>query len=283
MVVDCFYLTARGIPDATAPKILSIAPGAAMLPENTLRLYLNFDRPSRGLFRQGDIGLFHEDGRIVIDPFVDFGQELWSPDGRRLTILFEPSRIKRGVMAMDGTTGLQSGNRYVLHAGSLRYCFQAAAPLRSRLDPLRWRFTPPNHPEQAVRIGFDRIMDAALLSSQILILDAHGNIARTRPHVSPDGRALRLAPQRPWRGCETYFAVFGRSLEDAAGNRLSEMLDQAVGRTLHPATTALCPFRIARSRPGCRCAILTITPNRTAHLGLRAALLGSLYNASLLK
>ena len=62
-------------------------------------LYVAFDRPARGLVHQADIKLLDSKDMAVENAFMDFGQELWSPDGKRLTVLFDPGKIKRGVEA----------------------------------------------------------------------------------------------------------------------------------------------------------------------------------------
>ena len=43
------------------------------------------------------IKLIDEEGNIDNYVFMEFKQELWSADGKRLTLLFDPGRIKRGV------------------------------------------------------------------------------------------------------------------------------------------------------------------------------------------
>ncbi|MCZ2344312.1 MAG: hypothetical protein LC104_21340, partial [Bacteroidales bacterium] len=78
-----------------AATITHIYPTASTLPENTLRFYLCFSRP----MTRGDaakyISLLDADEQPVPAPFLHFEQELWSPDGTRFTLLFDPGRIKQ--------------------------------------------------------------------------------------------------------------------------------------------------------------------------------------------
>ena len=41
-------------------------------------------------------------GQAVADPFLELDEELWSTDGRRFTLLFDPGRIKRGLKPTGG-------------------------------------------------------------------------------------------------------------------------------------------------------------------------------------
>ncbi len=38
-----------------------------------------------------------DQGRAIVDPFVEIEQELWDASGKRLTVLFDPGQVKRGL------------------------------------------------------------------------------------------------------------------------------------------------------------------------------------------
>jgi hypothetical protein len=76
---------------------IRISPQATVLPANTLRFYLHFPRPAEAHFDRDHLWLLNEQEQEVPDPFLVLSQELWSVDGRRLTVLMEPGRIKRGL------------------------------------------------------------------------------------------------------------------------------------------------------------------------------------------
>ena len=77
-------------------RVLKVYPSANRLPENTLRLYVHFS----GVVARGGVysrfKLVRDDGKAVLRPFVELDEELWSEDGLRLTLLFDPGRVKRG-------------------------------------------------------------------------------------------------------------------------------------------------------------------------------------------
>src|SRR5690348_8662108 len=54
-------------------------------------------------------------GSEVKDAFLQLREELWSADHRRLTILFDPGRVKRGIRAnLEMGAPLVAGRRYRL-------------------------------------------------------------------------------------------------------------------------------------------------------------------------
>ena len=80
-----------------ATRVEKMYPSADTLPANQLKLYLEFSQPmSRGGI-WSHIHLIRDDGTAVALPFLEINQELWNPDQTRLTVLFDPGRIKRGV------------------------------------------------------------------------------------------------------------------------------------------------------------------------------------------
>ena len=84
----------------TFPEMpIRISPQAKVLPANTLRFYIHFPRPGEAHFDRDQLWLLNEEEQVVRDPFLVLSQELWSLDGRRLTVLMEPGRIKRGLEA----------------------------------------------------------------------------------------------------------------------------------------------------------------------------------------
>ena len=87
----------------------------ARLPENLLRFYIYFSAPmSRGeAYRH--IRLLDAAGKPVDTPFLELDEELWSRDGMRFTLLFDPGRIKRGLKPREELGPvLEAGKSYQL-------------------------------------------------------------------------------------------------------------------------------------------------------------------------
>jgi hypothetical protein len=82
-------------------RVLNVYPSTDLLPDNQLKFYLHFSASmSRGeAWRR--IHLLDQDGKAVELPFLEVDQELWDREYRRLTVLFDPGRIKRGLLPLE--------------------------------------------------------------------------------------------------------------------------------------------------------------------------------------
>jgi hypothetical protein len=219
----------------TSPEVpIRISPQAKVLPANTLRFYLHFPRSGEAHFDRDHLWLLNEKEQVVREPFLVLPQELWSVDGRRLTLLMEPGRIKRGLGSDPShEPALVVGRTYSLVLTALgqtaRHTFRVSDPVLKAVDETHWRLVSPaaGSLEPAV-VHFDRVMDAALCEDEIGVLTPSGEVAATRVSLAPDGTAARLSPSRPWRAGEHRLVVSER-LEDVCGNRLGEALDHDLG------------------------------------------------------
>ena len=96
-------------------------------------------------------------GKPVVLPFLEVDQELWDRDYQRLTVLFDPGRIKRGLLPLaDVGSAIEDGKQYTLVvdqdwrdargaplAASFRKPFRAGPADRTPPDPAKWRITAP--------------------------------------------------------------------------------------------------------------------------------------------
>ncbi len=215
-------------------ELVLISPQAKVLPANTLRFYLHFPRSGEAHFDRDQLWLLNEEEQAVPDPFLVLPQELWSADGRRLTVLMEPGRIKRGLGADPShEPALAAGRTYSLAVTALgqtaRHTFRVSDPVLEAVDETRWRLVSPaaGSLDPAV-VHFDRVMDAALCEDEIAVLTPSGEVAATRVSLAPDGTAARLIPSCPWRTGD-HRLVASERLEDVCGNRLGEALDHDLG------------------------------------------------------
>ncbi len=231
------------------PQVVSISPAARSIPANTLRLYVTFDHPARGVVSTRDLRLLDEAGRTIDGAFMDFGQDLWSPDGRRLTVLFDPGRVKRGVEG-DGESAapLQVGHSFTVEVSGKRFHYQVTPAVRTAITPQTWRLALPKaESREALTVIFDREMDDALLRDQLEVEDAQGRPQPGQMTASASGRTWFWRPKHGWRS-GAYRLVVGSSLEDVSGNRVGEALDHEVGSPDAARVSVAVPFTIKRHR-----------------------------------
>ncbi len=229
-----------------APKAVAVSPAASSIPANTLRLYVIFDRAARGKVMTRDMRLIDAQGRGIDGAFMDFGQDLWSPDGRRLTVLFDPGRVKRDVEG-DGATAapLEVGHVYTIVVAGKRFRYRVTPAIRTPIDPRNWRLAPPSGgSRKAVSVTFDREMDCALLGDQLEVVDAQGRPQSGQATASPGGKSWSWRPARDWRP-GVYRLMIGSRLEDVSGNRVGEALDHDVGAPEAPAEDTAISFKVA--------------------------------------
>jgi hypothetical protein len=210
--------------------LIRISPQAEVLPANTLRFYITFPRSGEAHFDRDQLWLLDDNEQVVRDPFLVLSQELWSPDGRRLTVLMEPGRIKRGLGADPShDPALVVGRTYTLVVTALgqtaRHTFRVSDPVLEAIQETRWRIVSPTVESlDPVVVHFDRVMDAALCEGEIAVVTPAGEVVETRMSLASDGTAMQLLPSRPWSAGKHRLIVSER-LEDVCGNRLGEALD----------------------------------------------------------
>jgi hypothetical protein len=209
---------------------IRISPQAKVLPANTLRFYIHFPRPGEAHFDRHQLWLLNEEEQVVQDPFLVLSQELWSLDGRRLTVLMEPRRIKRGFGADPShDPALVIGKAYSLVFTALgqtvSHTFRVSDPVLKAINETAWRLVSPTvgSLDPAV-VHFDRVMDAALCEDEIGILTPSREVVQTHVSLASDGTAAQLIPRHRWSTGEHRLVVSER-LEDVCGNRLGEALD----------------------------------------------------------
>ncbi|MFC5453367.1 Ig-like domain-containing protein [Prosthecobacter fluviatilis] len=217
-------------PAAAAPAA-SISPAPTSLPANALKLYLHFSQPmEQGVFLDR-ITLLRHDGSIVQGAFRE--TELWSPDGRRLTLWLHPGRQKTGVnLNQDEGPVLQENSPYTLKIASswrstagvalgkdITFPITAAAPDHTCPDPLRWQITPPKAATRdPLTITFDEPLDPAILVSALTVKARAATITGSA-HVASDARTWSFTPASVWPSGAGLVEI-DPLLEDLAGNNL---------------------------------------------------------------
>lgn len=253
--------TFNGPPKSVTPatRVDRVYPTADVLPANQLRLYVYFSAPmSRGEAARR-IHLLDKDGRELSAEFLP-GEELWDPNVQRLTLTFDPGRIKRG-LASNERMGppLAEGQRYTLVIDrdwpdahgvplveSYRRTFGGGAAIRNPPDPKLWKLTTPRTgTTDPLIVDFDRPMNYPLLQRMLQISASRGRIEGT---VSVDRQESqwRFTPKSRWTA-GAHRLIVDTALEDLAGNKIGQPFDIDVFDrvTQHLTTTTVdIPFTV---------------------------------------
>ncbi len=220
------------------PVVETVYPTSAVLPANQLKFYLHFSKPmreSRTIFDQ--IQLLDEQGKPVSEPWRR--TELWSTDGKRLTLWIHPGRIKRGVgpREQEGPVLLED-RKYTLVIGTevadaagqplskaFTKSFRTIAAKRSPPLPKQWTLRPPlKGTRQPLVVEFPGPLDRALLDRLLSVTTQGGRGVAGRIEIGKEERSWSFHPDQPWEDAG-YTLVTNGQLEDLAGNTPSRLFD----------------------------------------------------------
>jgi hypothetical protein len=220
-------------------RVVSIYPSADRLPENLLRFYIHFSAPmSRGeAYRR--IHLRDASDREMEGAFLELEEELWDRPMQRFTLLFDPGRVKRGLLPREELGSvLQEGQSYTLVidgdwsdaqgqklAASTSKQFQIMSPDTAPIDPAAWTLvSPPVGSREPLTVRFPKPLDHALLHRMLSVENESGEILRGGITVSAQETRWQWIPEQPWQAGR-HALVVETILEDVAGNSLARPFD----------------------------------------------------------
>ena len=160
--VVTFALPAK---EGPAAAVTAVYPSADEVPENLLKMYLHFSVPmSRGeAYRHTQ--LLDAKGKVVEGAFLQLEEELWDREGMRLTLLFDPGRIKKEVKPREDLGPcLEAGKAYTLEIAAawrdaegrplkagFKKSFRAAKADETPPEPKAWKVTAAAGARRGVR------------------------------------------------------------------------------------------------------------------------------------
>jgi len=218
-------------------RVERIYPSAEVWPGNQLRMYIYFSAPmSRG---EADRRIHFLDSSDKALPGVFLpGEELWDPGGQRLTMTFDPGRIKRGLTSNEAMGApITEGKRYRLVIDrewpdargvpmieSFTRSIRGGPQDRQPPDPKTWRTTAPRAgTTEALIVDFPEPMNYPLLQRMLRVsngvVTVEGNVDVERQETR-----WRFSPRAPWKP-GSYQLVVDTAIEDLAGNHIGQAFD----------------------------------------------------------
>lgn len=224
-----------GLLAALLPSAVSAAahvtPSGAEVAENLLRIVLHLDAPLPAPLDMRRVALLDSNGATIADAFLDL--PLPGRDGRELTLLLHPGRIKTGVgpnVALG--PALRAGQGVLLRIDDpqlgrpLEQRWRVQPALRQRIAPEAWTWHAVQRGGRApLRVGFPWALDSG--AAPLLALQGpDGRRVEGMARLGPGERAWQFTPARPWRPGK-YLLRVHPALEDPQGNRLCSAFEQA--------------------------------------------------------
>ena len=246
---------------APSTRVVAVYPSALEVPENHLRLYIVFSAPM-GLGAAGPyIRLVDEHGGPLADPFLPLDVDLWNEDRTRFTVLYDPGRVKRGILPNEEMgRPLAAGQTYALEIdpgwrdaegqpllAPFRREFRVGAPREHALDPADWRLEiPAPGTTEPLAVDFPAALDYGLLQRALRVAAGDGRPLAGEIRVEREETRWLFTPHAPWRP-GTHQLVAAATLEDVAGNRIGRAfeVDEGSAPGAQRASGARVPFLIA--------------------------------------
>lgn len=221
------------------PMVDEVYPTIDTVPENLLKIYIEFSQPMKEGEALQHIALIKNDRDTLPDVFLDLQPELWNKDRTVLTVWFDPGRIKRDLQPnLKMGPPLTKGNKYTLLIkkewqdqegialmDEFRKNFITAQRDSISPDVLDWGVIVPRAgTKHKLIIDFKQPLDYLVVKNAIHILDKNKKELVGTYDLNNGENQLAFTPDSTWVRGDYYLQVEGR-LEDLAGNNLDRLFD----------------------------------------------------------
>jgi hypothetical protein len=246
---------------AAPVHVVDVYPGGPEVPANLLRMYVEFSGPMGTRPGQDYVRLVDADGRDIPDALLPLDTDLWNGDRTRFTILFDPGRVKRGILP-NRKMGrpLHAGSTFAIviardwpdaHGQPLtdafRKTYRVGAAREEGLATPTWTIAPPPHnSREPLRVTFPFPLDRGLLQRALTVLyvDATGDrVIAGDVTVDAGETGWRFVPHEPWSTGDFVLSVLP-ALEDPSGNRIGQPFETRDSSESASPPPARVPFRI---------------------------------------
>jgi hypothetical protein len=232
------------------PILLGSYPKQDTLPENLLKIYLQFSHPMREGQSDKYIRLIKNGTDTLHDVFLNLQPELWNEDRTVLTIWLDPGRIKRDLqpnlrlgnpLQAKGTYQLLVAKQWQdIQGRRLQKDFSKRFIVTQRdnvsPDPDQWKIDLPKlHSREPLIVSFGEALDHYLLIETMQISTREGILIKGKFEWDKNDRFCRFIPATEWVA-GNYILVIASKLEDLAGNNLNRPFDRDLTKTKTPST-----------------------------------------------
>ena len=223
-------------------KVIGIYPSTDTVPENLLKIYVEFSKPMTEGNALDYFKLIKNGKDTLHQVFLDLQTELWNNDHTRLTIWLDPGRIKRDLIPnKELGNPLIKGNHYRFIVDSSlpdgegitlgkNYQKDFIVATRDSIipDTDKWNINPPAaNTTDILKIDLKESLDYILLKNAIRVLDEKGKPVEGNFQPGDKETQLTFSPSSKWVKGNFYLEIESR-LEDLAGNNLNHPFDRDI-------------------------------------------------------
>ena len=225
---------------ARAPQVsvTAVYPSGPAVPANLLRMYIEFSGPMGDRPAEEFITLLDAGGKNLKGAMLPLDTDLWDSERRRYTLLFDPGRVKQGILPnrMMGRP-LRPGDTFTLavsrdwpdaHGQPLtaefRKEYRVGPAIERALDTKTWKVETPAAGSRApLRLAFPSPLDRGLALRAFTVL-RDGQPIAGEVIVEPGESAWQFTPRDPWSAGDYAVSIIP-ALEDATGNRIGRAFE----------------------------------------------------------
>jgi hypothetical protein len=229
------------------PRVVEVQPSAQEVPANLLRISIRFAAPVEGPLLSR-LSLLRPDGKPIDEPFLQ--QELWSPNGKVLTIVMHPGRVKIGLNAREAMGPILATGDDVSLALDGRPIKRWSVGPADGIGPVAsaWKLSDVRvESKEPLVVTLDAPIDGRD-ADYLAIADAHSRRVPGHAQLMNGETTWTFTPSAPWRA-GTYQLVARSTLEDPAGNRLGSHFETSIDSRPEQPVDVSVPFTVSESRP----------------------------------
>lgn len=224
---------------ATKPTtvVTAVYPDASVVPENLLRIYIQFSAPMGSSGAADFVHLVHRASskeEVVEGAFLPVQADFWSPDHTRYTVFLDPGRVKLGILpnrqhgrplranhkyALVISPNWPDANRQPLNNG-YRHEFSAGPAIKTAIDTSQWRIAAPvaGTRDQLV-VTFPRPLNHAVVIRALGVESAEHHAINGVVSLEQHDTRWRFEPVEHWKPGEHSLIALA-FLEDPQGNQI---------------------------------------------------------------
>lgn len=245
--------------DALTPPtaVANAYPGGPEVPANLLRMYIEFTGEMGIRTGEHYISALDEGGTEMTGALLPLDTDLWNPEHTRFTILFDPGRVKRGILP-NRSMGrpLAPGRSFTLvvrrdwpdaHgkplASEFRRTYRVGPAIERPLSTAGWKIAAPAAASRdPLVVSFPWALDRALLQRALTVVRGEAAVAGD-VRIAAGETQWTFVPRDPWQA-GPHALVAGPELEDPAGNRVGHAFETRDGADDTRQAPARVPFDI---------------------------------------
>lgn len=224
------------------PYVQAVYPTSNVLPENLLRLYVQFSQPMKTTGNIEKIKLIDEQGKEVPDVFFNNVYELWNKEQTQLTLILDPARVKTGLKINESLgRAIEASRNYKLiienleniHHEKMARSFQK----RIRVEEVdliipeseNWNLVIPKAKTKTnFVVEFPQILDYNSLKERLLVTDSENHRIEGIISIKNQETEWNFQPTKTWESGD-YILHVNTRLEDPSGNNLNGLFDHKTG------------------------------------------------------